>query len=46
MNNSFLDDLKEHLLPCDTNAPFVFISYSAIDKPVIWADVVELQKLR
>ena len=46
MDNLGLQNLKNRLLPCDTNAPFVFISYSALDKSIVWADVVELQKIR
>lgn len=46
MDNLGLQNLKNRLLPCDTNAPFVFISYSALDKSIVWADVVELQKMR
>lgn len=39
-----LSALQRRLLPCDMEVPFVFVSYSAADKEVVWADVAELQR--
>ena len=39
-----LSALKQKLLPCDMDSPFVFISYSAADKELVWTDVFELQQ--
>ena len=39
-----LSMLHQQLIPCDMEAPFVFISYSSSNKEIVWADAVELQK--
>ena len=39
-----LSTLQRNLLPCDMSFPFAFISYSSIDKAIVWNDVIELQR--
>ena len=34
------------ILPCDENRPYVFVSYSSVDKDIVWEDVVYLQGTR
>ena len=37
--------LRDSLLPCDTEAPFVFVSYSKADSDTVYPIVIELQAL-
>ena len=38
-----LSTLHKQLLPCNMDYPFAFISYSSVDKELVWSDVIELQ---
>lgn len=38
-----IDVLKE-IRPCNTNKPYIFISYSGKDKNLVWRDVLEFQR--
>lgn len=41
-------DTQTHLIqkikPCDTNSPYIFISYSSADRELVWEDVYEFQR--
>ena len=37
---AILDQIK----PCDTDQPYVFISYSSLDRELVWQDVQEYQR--
>lgn len=41
MNN--LSDIIRKIKPCDTNNPYIFISYSQHDRDLVWNDVLEFQ---
>lgn len=39
-----LHAILSQIKPCDTNAPYIFISYSSADKERVWQDVLAFQK--
>lgn len=39
-----LAGVLREILPCDTEKPYIFISYSAEDKELVWRDVLEFQR--
>ncbi len=39
-----LSELIQRIRPCDTNQPYVFISYSSADRELVWNDVCEFQR--
>lgn len=39
-----LADILRDIKPCDMERPYIFVSYSAEDKELVWRDVLEFQK--
>ncbi len=38
-------EVLRQILPCDTQKPYIFISYSNHDKELVWRDVLEYQQM-
>lgn len=36
--------LLDQIKPCDTNRPYIFVSYSSFDRELVWQDVLEFQR--
>ena len=43
MSVNDLPDIIRKIKPCDTNKPYIFISYSQSDRDLVWNDVLEFQ---
>ena len=39
-----LTNVLKEIRPCNTNKPYIFISYSGKDKNLVWRDVLEFQR--
>ena len=39
-----LTEILREIRPCDTDNPYIFISYSGEDKDLVWRDVLEFQR--
>ena len=37
-------DIRNGIIPCDTESPYVFISYSSCDQELVYSDVRTLQQ--
>lgn len=40
-----LSEVLHHISVCDTQKPYIFISYSSQDQELVWQDVLEFQRL-
>lgn len=40
-----MQEVLRQILPCDTQKPYIFISYSNQDKQLVWQDVLEFQRM-
>ena len=39
-----LTEVLREIRPCNTENPYIFISYSSEDKDLVWRDVLEFQR--
>ena len=44
MSAEKLEQLKKDIRKCDTNRPYLFVSYSSVDAEYVFEDVIEFQK--
>lgn len=40
-----ITETLRQILPCDTQKPYIFISYSSHDKELVWQDVLQYQRM-
>ena len=40
-----ITEVLRQISPCDTQKPYIFISYSSQDKHLVWRDVLEYQRM-
>lgn len=46
MESMHPDYYVKHMIPCDPESPFAFVSYASADKETVYRDVLEMQRRR